>query len=76
MPANLENSAVVTGLEKISFHSNPKEMQCQNMFKLSHNVLTSNARKVMGKSFKLDVDSMWTENVQMYKLDFEKAAEP
>ena len=24
-PGNLENSAVVTGLEKISFHSNPKE---------------------------------------------------
>ena len=29
MPANLENSAVATGLEKVSFHSNPKEMQCQ-----------------------------------------------
>ena len=27
MSANLENSAVVTGLEKISFHSNPKERQ-------------------------------------------------
>ena len=25
MPANLENLAVATGLEKISFHSNPKE---------------------------------------------------
>ena len=37
MPANLENSAVVTGLEKISFHSNPKERQCQRMFKLLHN---------------------------------------
>ena len=37
MPANLENSAVVTGLEKVSFHSNPKERQCQRMFKLLHN---------------------------------------
>ena len=27
MPANLENSAVATGLEKVSFHSNPKERQ-------------------------------------------------
>ena len=27
--ANLENSAVTTGLEKVSFHSNPKERQCQ-----------------------------------------------
>ena len=34
MPANLENSAVATGLEKISFHSNPKERQCQRMLKL------------------------------------------
>ena len=36
MPANLENSAVATGLEKVSFHSNPKERQCQRMFKLLH----------------------------------------
>ena len=28
MPANLENSAVATGLEKVSFHPNPKEEQC------------------------------------------------
>ena len=36
MPANLENTAVVTGLEKISFHSNPKERQRERMFKLLH----------------------------------------
>ena len=34
MPAN---SAVATGLEKVSFHSNPKERQCQRMLKLLHN---------------------------------------
>ena len=34
MPANLENSAVATGLEKVSFHSNPKEKQYQRMLKL------------------------------------------
>ena len=34
MPANLENSAVVMGLEKVSFHSNHKERQWQRMFKL------------------------------------------
>ena len=33
MPANLEYSAVATGLEKVSFHSNPKGKQCQRMFK-------------------------------------------
>ena len=37
MPANLGNSAVATGLEKVSFHSNPKERQCQRMYKLLHN---------------------------------------
>ena len=37
MPANLENSAVATGLEKVSVHSNPKERQCQRMLKLPHN---------------------------------------
>ena len=37
MPANLENSAGVTGLEKVSFHSSPKERQCQRMIKLPHN---------------------------------------
>ena len=39
MPANLENSAVATGLEKVSFHANPKERQCQRMFKLLHNCI-------------------------------------
>ena len=37
MPAHLENSAVATGLEKVSVHSNPKEGQCQRMLKLLHN---------------------------------------
>ena len=37
MPANLENSAGVTGLEKVSFHSSPKEGQCERMFKQPHN---------------------------------------
>ena len=36
MPANLENSTVATGLEQVSFHSNPKERQCQRMLKLPH----------------------------------------
>ena len=37
MPANLENSAVATGLEEVSLRSNPKERQCQTVFKLPHN---------------------------------------
>ena len=49
MPANLENSAVVTEMEKVSFHSNPKERQCQRMLKLPHIALISQASKVMLK---------------------------
>ena len=49
MPANLENSAVATGLEKVSFHSNTKERQCQRMFKLPHIAFISHASKVMFK---------------------------
>ena len=37
MSANLENSAVATGHEKVSFHSNPKEEQFQRMLKLAYN---------------------------------------
>ena len=33
MPANLENSAVATELEKVSFHSSPKERQCSKFSK-------------------------------------------
>ena len=49
MPANLESSAVATGLEKVSFHSNPKERQCQRIFKLPPTALISHARKTMLK---------------------------
>ena len=58
MPANLENSAVATGLEKVSFHSSPKERQCPRMLKLLHRsdqisrsvvALISHACKVMLK---------------------------
>ena len=49
MPANLENSAVATGLEKVSFHSNPKEKQCQRMLKLAHSLYSSHTSKIMLK---------------------------
>ena len=49
MPANLENSAAATGLEKVSFHSNPKERQCQRGSNYHTNVLISHTSKVMLK---------------------------
>ena len=48
MSANLENSTVATGLEKVSFHSNLKERECQTM--LYHTIaLISHASKVVLK---------------------------
>ena len=44
MPANMENSEVATGLEKVSFHSSPKE--CSNYRTIA---LISHANKVMLK---------------------------
>ena len=35
--SKLENSAMATGLAKVSFHFNPKERQCQRMLKPPHN---------------------------------------
>ena len=49
MPANLENSAVATELEKVSFHSNPKKgnaKECSNYCTIA---LISHASKVMLK---------------------------
>ena len=50
MSANLENSAVATGLEKVSFHSNPKERRCQRMPKLLHNCTHLAAAATAAKS--------------------------
>ena len=47
MPANLENSTVATGLEKVSFHSKSKEGQ--RLFRLLYSALISHAGGVMLK---------------------------
>ena len=49
MSANLENSALVTVLEEISFHSNPKEGQCQEYSNYYTIALISHANKVILK---------------------------
>ena len=49
MPTNLENSAVATGLEKVSFHSNPKEGQAEESSNYHITALISHASKVMLK---------------------------
>ena len=49
MPAHLENSAVATGLEKVNFHSNPKERQCQKCSNYHTIALISHVGKAMLK---------------------------
>ena len=49
MPANLENSTVATGLEKVSFHSNPKEGNAKECSNYSAIALISHASKVLLK---------------------------
>ena len=49
MPANLENSAVATGLEKVHFHSNPKGRQSKECSNYHTIALISQASKVMLK---------------------------
>ena len=67
---------MATGLEKVSFHSNPKAGQCQWMFKLPHNCTHFTWTRSYSKFSKLGFNSIWTENFQMYKLDLETAEEP
>ena len=49
MSTNLENSTVVIGWEKVSFHSNPKERQCQEYSNYLTIALISHTSKVMLK---------------------------
>ena len=49
MPANLENSVVATGLEKVSFHSNPKKGNAKECSNYRTIALISHASNVMLK---------------------------
>ena len=73
MPANLENSAVAIGLEKVSFHSNPKERQSKECSNYRTVALISHASKVMLKILQARIQQYMN---QMFKLVLEKAEEP
>ena len=66
-----KNSAVATGLEMVSFHSNPNEGHCQRMFKLLHSFHM--LARLCSKSFKLTFSSSWTKNFQMGQAGFRKS---
>ena len=72
MSANLENSAVATGLEKVNFHSNLKERQCQRMFKLLHNCTHSHASKVMLKILQMRLQQYMNRELPDGQVGFRK----
>ena len=76
MQANLENSAVAIGLERVSFHSNPKERQCQRMLKLPHNCNHSRASKVMLKILQARLQQYVNHELPDVQAGFRKAEEP
>ena len=76
MPANLENSAVATGLEMSVFIPIPKKgnaKECSNYCTIA---LISHASKVMLKILQPGFSSTWTMNFQMLKQDLDKVEEP
>ena len=73
MPANLENSAVATGLEKVSFRSNPKESNAKECSNYHTIAFISHTSKVMFKILQARLQQYLN---QVFKLDLEKAEEP
>ena len=69
MPANLENSAVATGLEKVSFHSNPKERQCSGYCTM---VLISHVSKVMLKILQARLQQYMNQELPDVQAGFRK----
>ena len=76
MPANLENSAVATGMENISFHSNPQDRQCQRMLKLLHNCTHLTTSKVMLKILQVRLLQYVNHELPEVQAGFRKTEEP
>ena len=73
MPANLENSEVAIGLEKVSFHSIPKETQSQRMPRLPHNCThISHTSKVMLKILQARIQQYMNHELPDVQAGFRK----
>ena len=66
---------MATGQEKVSFHSNPEERQCQRMFKLQHNCAHSHASKVMLKIFHARLQQYMYQELPDVQAGFRKCRE-
>ena len=76
MPANLDNSIVAAGLEKVNFHYNLKERQCPKCSNYCTIALISHSSKVMLKILQARLKQYMNMNFQMFKLVLEKGEEP
>ena len=72
MPANLENSAVATELEKVNFHSNPKERQRQRMFDYHTIALISHDSKVILKLLQARLQQYVNQELPDVQAEFRK----
>ena len=72
MPANLENSAVTTGLETISFHSSPKETNAKECSNYHTIVLMSHVNKVMLKIFQANFQQYMNHELPDVQAGFRK----
>ena len=72
MPANLENLEVAIGLEKVSFHSNPKEGQGQRMFNYRTIALISHTSKIMLKILQARLQQYMNHELPDVQVGFRK----
>ena len=72
MPANLENSAVATGLEKVSFHSIPKKGNAKECSNYRTIALISNASKIMLKILQARLQQYVNGALPDVQADFRK----
>ena len=72
MPAILENSAVATGLEKVSFHSNPKEVNAKECSNYLTFALISHTTKVMIKILQARLQQYMNEELPGVQAGFRK----
>ena len=68
--ANLENPIVVTGLEKVSFRSNPKKGQCQRMSNYHTIVLVSYTGKGMLKILQISLQQYVNQELSPVQAGF------
>ena len=76
MPANLENSTVATGLEKVSFHFQSQRKAMPKKAQTTAQLHSSHASNIMLKILQARLQQYVNNEPQMFKQDLEKAEEP